>query len=580
MVSPSAPPYSGKISVLIIIVLAIALFIPGCLRQGSDTGREDGASCSSSSDCTGGNCRYGVCCGIGRSCCGSDVHCPDGMQCGTEHFCNTGVEPSPTVIEVAPSPTIPQPTKVRTPAVAGTFYPGDAKGLRASVSEHLDAAVPADVSGELIALISPHAGFVYSGPVAGYGYSLLEGRSYTTVVVVAPSHRHWFPGISVNDHQRYHTPLGDIEIDMELAAAIVGHHEAIGYEAAAHVQEHSLEVQLPFLQATLGDFLLVPIVMGEHSERNVDILAKSLAAALDGRDDVLLVASTDLSHYLSRERGGALDRTCMASIEKLDDERLLNDLGTEACSMCGGGPSAAVIRASKLLGADTSIILKHGDSGDASRDTSSVVGYLSAAISRKTQENDDDVVTREEKDFLLRLARARLVDVVNGGSQAEKVLEGLTASEHLTADRGCFVTLNKHGDLRGCIGDIIPERSLIKCVLGNARNAALNDRRFRPVTSDELSAIDVEVSVLTPPEVLEYTSPEDLLAKLEPNVHGVVLSTRIGRSTYLPQVWEQLPDKEDFLSRLCTKHGSLPDCWRDRRTTVETYRAVVFGEDT
>jgi hypothetical protein len=365
---------------------------------------------------------------------------------------------------------------------------------------------------------------------------------------------------------------------MELAAAIAGHHEAIGYEAAAHVQEHSLEVQLPFLQAMLGEFLLVPIVMGEHSERNVDILAKALAATLDGRDDVLVVASTDLSHYLSRERGGALDRTCMASIEQLDDERLLLDLGTEACSMCGGGPSAAVLRASKLLGADTSIILKHGDSGDASRDTSSVVGYLSAAISRKVVESDDDVVTNEEKDFLLRLARAKVEDAVNGGSMAERVFEDVTLSERLTADRGCFVTLNMYGDLRGCIGDIIPERSLIKCVLGNAVNAARNDPRFNPVATNELMAIDVEVSVLTPPEVLKYGSPEDLLAKLEPNVHGVVLSTRIGRSTYLPQVWEQLPNKEDFLSRLCTKHGSLPDCWRDRSTIVETYRAVVFSE--
>lgn len=579
MASPSAPVHAVRKSVLIVI-LSVALLITGCLRQGGVTGLADGSSCSSSSDCTGGNCRYKVCCGVGRACCGSDAHCTDGLECGTEHFCTSSIRPSPTANEAAPLPTIPQPTAVRTPVVAGTFYPGDADELRASVRKHLDAAVPADVPGELIALISPHAGYVYSGPVAGYGYSLLEGRSYTSVVVVAPSHRHWFPGISLNNHQRYRTPLGVIEIDMVLAAAISGHHEAIGYEAAAHVNEHSLEVQLPFLQAMLGDFLLVPIVMGEHSERNVDILAKALGAALDGSDDVLLVASTDLSHYLSRERGGALDRTCMASIEQLDDDRLLLDLGTEACSMCGGGPSAAVIRAAKLLGADTSIILKHGDSGDASHDTSSVVGYLSAAISRKVVEGDDDVVTEEEKDFLLRLARAKVEDAVNGGSRAEKVLEGVSSSEHLTAERGCFVTLHKHGDLRGCIGDIIPERSLIRCVLGNAVNAALKDRRFNPVASDELDAIDVEVSVLTPPEVLEYGSPEDLLAKLEPNVHGVVLSTRIGRSTYLPQVWEQLPDKEDFLSRLCTKHGSLPDCWRDRSTRVETYRAVVFGEKT
>ena len=543
-------------------------------------GLADGSSCSSSSDCTGGNCRYGVCCGVGRSCCDSDAHCPDGLQCGTEHFCTSRVGPSPTAIEAAPSPTIPQPTAVRTPAVAGTFYPGDAEGLRTAVRKHLDAASPAEVPGELIALISPHAGYAYSGPVAGYGYSLLEGRSYTSVVIVAPSHSHWFPGISVNDHQRYRTPLGIIDIDMGLAAVISRHHEAIGYEAAAHVNEHSLEVQLPFLQAMLGDFLLVPIVMGEHTERNVDILARALAAALDGRDDVLLVASTDLSHYLPRDRGGVLDRTCMSSIEQLDDDRLLLDLGTEACSMCGGGPSVAVIRAAKLLGADTSIILKHGDSGDASRDTSRVVGYLSAAIARKIVGGDDDVVTDEEKDFLLRFARARVEDVVNGGSRAGKILDSYTPSERLTAERGCFVTLHKQGELRGCIGDIIPERSLIKCVRGNALNAALNDPRFRPVVSNELDTIDVEVSVLTPPEVLEYGSPEDLLAKLEPNVHGVVLSTRIGRSTYLPQVWEQLPDKEDFLSRLCTKHGSLPDCWRDRNTKVETYRAVVFGEKT
>lgn len=214
-------------------------------------------------------------------------------------------------------------------------------------------------------------------------------------------------------------------------------------------------------------------------------------------------------------------------------------------------------------------IIDYKNSGDTAGDKSRVVGYSSIIFYEET-------INKQEMDFLLDLARKTLTSYVK--EKKVPVLDEKELSRNLLNVQGCFVTLEKHGNLRGCIGDILPERELYKCVIANAVNAAVNDLRFNPVTEDELKDIEIEISMLTVPKKLKYSSWQDLLDKLTPLRDGIVLKSSNSQSTYLPQVWEQIPDKEDFLSYLCRKAGLNTDCWKDPKTEIFVYNAIVFEE--
>ena len=269
---------------------------------------------------------------------------------------------------------------VRRSAVAGTWYPGTAAAVREEVHGYL-ARVPARrLSGRLVALISPHAGLRYSGPVAAHGYAQLRGRRDLSVALIGPSHRLAFGGASVYARGAFETPLGRCPIDEELAAAVLAH-PGMRDEPRPHRDEHSLEMQLPFLQDLVPGLRIVPILMGGQSRREVDALATALAGALAPRDDALLVASSDLSHYEPAEVANRLDARVVADVAGFDPEALMDRLESAPEHACGGGPMVAVMRAARALGADRAEVLHYGDSGDAAEgDKSRVVGYLSAAL--------------------------------------------------------------------------------------------------------------------------------------------------------------------------------------------------------
>jgi AmmeMemoRadiSam system protein A len=218
------------------------------------------------------------------------------------------------------------------------------------------------------------------------------------------------------------------------------------------------------------------------------------------------------------------------------------------------------------------ILLLHANSGDISGDKSSVVGYASIIF---VDENDKEL-TEGEQDFLLKLARQSAEEYLRTGKKLEVEENKLTPS--LRKVQGCFTTFNKNKQLRGCVGHIIPQEELYKCVMDNAINAAVNDRRFEPVELKEMKDIEIEISVLTIPKKLVFSSGEDLKNKLRPNIDGLVLRNNWRSSTYLPQVWGQLPEKDIFLSSLCEKGGMPPDCWKSNFTEAYTYQAVVFSE--
>jgi AmmeMemoRadiSam system protein B len=270
---------------------------------------------------------------------------------------------------------------LRRAAVAGSWYPGTASAINAEVDSYLDAARSAPPPGRLVALVSPHAGLRYSGPVAAYGYGLLQGTAEgLSVVLVGPSHRASFEGVAVHAHGAWETPLGRAPIDEEIAQALLDADRVVFDDPGVHRDEHSLEMQMPFLQRLVPGLRIVPVLMGSQSRGEVEALGAALGMALAGRRAVL-VASSDLSHYQPAAVASRLDAVVVDAVGRFDDESLLRRLETHENVACGGGPVVAVMKGARAMGADRAIVLKYGDSGDVGeRDKSHVVGYMSAAL--------------------------------------------------------------------------------------------------------------------------------------------------------------------------------------------------------
>jgi len=274
---------------------------------------------------------------------------------------------------------------VRRAAVAGSWYPGTAAALATAVDRHLAEADrrARDVAGDLVALIAPHAGLMYSGPVAAHAYRLLRDRAFDVAVLVGPSHFVGFDGVSIVARGGFETPFGVTPIDEVCASAIVSNGTVVREHGAAHVREHSLEMQLPFLGRLAPHVPIVPLVMGYQTAETAAALGDALAAALRGRR-ALLVASTDLSHYHDAATAADLDRVVIDCVQRFDPDALQAALDRNHEHACGGGPTVAVMRAAKLAGARDAVVLHHADSGDVSGDKSAVVGYLAAALGRFT----------------------------------------------------------------------------------------------------------------------------------------------------------------------------------------------------
>ena len=274
---------------------------------------------------------------------------------------------------------------VRPSAVAGQWYPGTRDALAREVDAHLAASVPEAAHGCPRALIAPHAGLMYSGPVAAWAYSLVRHCQYSAVVLIGPSHYVGFTGVSVWPRGEWQTPLGSVAVDEGLATAIMAECSNIVEHPSAHGREHSLEMQLPFVARLLPGVPIVPIVMGHQTRRTALALGDGLAHAIAakvaaGGGEVLLVASSDLSHYEPAPRAAELDAVVIRYVEAMDAEGLLDALEREPRHACGGGPMASVLRAARQLGAGHAKVLCYADSGDVSGDKSSVVGYLAAGI--------------------------------------------------------------------------------------------------------------------------------------------------------------------------------------------------------
>jgi AmmeMemoRadiSam system protein B/AmmeMemoRadiSam system protein A len=435
---------------------------------------------------------------------------------------------------------------VRQPAVAGSFYPNDPQALRSMVRQFLDRAPQGHRPP--CALVAPHAGYIYSGYTAACAYRSLARAAPAKplrVFLLSPSHRVALHGISVGNYGAYRTPLGDVPVDQAVVERLAVLPD-VSRDPAAHQHEHALEVHLPFLQETVQHLQLVPIIFGRISGGH---LADMLAQVWQPED--LLLASTDLSHYYPYEEARRLDSQAVAALAALDPQAMSK---TEACGNSGVCAVLELARRRQWR----SVLADYRTSGDTAGAKDRVVGYVSYLF----YPSSEGVVRTAEVNSLPGVVRLHLQRVLGG--EAGIAAEALTARVvELGQPGACFVTLTKRGQLRGCIGSLQAHRALAVDLLDNAVAAAVRDPRFPAVTAAELVELQIEVSLLTPAQPFPYSSPEDLLRRLQPGVHGVILSKGGRRATFLPQVWEQLPDPVQFLQHLCQKAGLSAQCWQE-----------------
>ena len=479
--------------------------------------------------------------------------------------------------------------KIRAAGVAGGFYPADPKELTQMIDGLLAHNAVPQVPGPLVMLICPHAGYVFTGPVAAACFAQLKGRKYTRVVIIAPSHYVNFPFSSIYDGDAYATPLGNVAVDQDFRARLAHLSSSIkisdrGHAKEAENAEHSLEVQLPWLQRTLGNFKLVPIIMGDQNYNIERALGRALAKALlaetpEARAQTLILVSSDLSHYHPYDYANNVDHQTLQAIAEGDYLSLSRNFamwerGVQTWEACGGGPIVAGMIAAEGLGATHAQILKYANSGDATGDKTRVVGYGAVAITpagpADAKKNADFSLTGREKDALMKIARSSVETAVR---DRKMYLVGTPSFPRLEEARGAFVTLKEHGELRGCIGYITSMKSLAETVRDVAAYAALEDTRFTPVTAKELPLLEYEISVMSPlRRVLD-------IKEIKVGKHGLIMKQGDIEGILLPQVpVEEHWDRDTFIQETCLKAGLPRQAWKEDDTDIFMFTALVFGE--
>lgn len=452
---------------------------------------------------------------------------------------------------------------LRKPVFAGLFYEADAAKLGPMIDRFLDAAAPAVLPGRVRALIVPHAGYVYSGALAGRAYRQVRNGDFATVVVLGPSHRLGFEGASIWPDGGFETPLGIAAVDVEFARALAKA-SGFGFVPGAFAEEHSVEVQIPFIQRALPAAKIVPVVCGLPREGTIRALAAGLVKAGRGKK-VLVVASTDMSHFLDRAKANAADKATTEIVRGMRTSALLRQVERGENVLCGGGPVLAALLYAQDLGEARVEVLGYADSAAGGAGEDSVVGYLAAAVTAGRGE-EEVRLTAEQRKTLLDLARRSVETYV----RERTFIEAETKDPALLAPRGAFVTLTKRGSLRGCIGYIEPVLPLAQAVLRCAVYAATEDGRFEPVAPAELGEIAYEISVLTP--LRRVADP----AFVRVGTHGLVITQGGRRGLLLPQVAvENGWGREEFLAQACVKAGLAPDAWRNG-AEISVFEALVF----
>ena len=470
----------------------------------------------------------------------------------------------------------------------GKWYKSDPDGLRQDIQQFVKPA-KSQLTGPVIALILPHAGYKYSGPVAGYGIREIVGKKYSRVIIIGPSH-YGLPAdiVSVPAFTQIQTPLGKVPVDLA-AVAKLRQCPLVQDYSKLHKIEHSDQIELPLLQATLKDFKVVPMLVGPLSVDAIVSVSNAVRSILD--NETLLVISSDFTHYgpnyhylpfplnaKTEEELAKLDNSVFKLIEAKDQTGFGDFIDRTGDTICGQDAIRILLA---LLPADAQVkLLKYDTSGKGGGNFENSVSYAAFGVTgvwgnvarRAVDDPDVGKLDVKERQLLLALARKTLEWYFRNGDYPEPKDLGITPTPNMKLDRGVFVTLRKGGDLRGCIGEIYPTRPLYTAVMRRAIDAAVNDYRFSPVTAEELPQLDIEISVLTPPRPVVKWS--DIVVGRD----GIILEKNGRRSVFLPQVaTEQKWDLETTLNHLAQKAGLAENEWREK-TGFMVFQADVFGE--
>ncbi len=467
--------------------------------------------------------------------------------------------------------------EVKEADLAGSWYTASRPGLEKELKGYLDAANPEKIDGQILAIIAPHAGYVYSGPVAAYGYKAIESKGIKTVVVLGFSHRKYFDGVSVYGGNFWKTPLGEIAVDTAMAQKIISSNPRFRFQKELFDDENSVEMQIPFIQMVLDDVKIVPIAFGSQNYSDAHALAAVLADLVKDRSDCLIVASTDLSHYHPYQDANSIDKHTIDTLGRLKAKEFYDEGKMGICELCGLMPVTTALLVAEMLGYNKIKTLKYANSGDITGDKTKVVGYYTAAV-YKAEKADNTTAVKSESHMLndsqqkrlLQIARESITSYVKDGKRRQFTEKDPLLNEQL----GAFVTLHEAGELRGCIGNMMVSGPLYQTIADMAIEAATGDPRFQRLSTAEIDKIDIEISVLSP---LKKVKSAD---EIKIPGHGVIVKKGFRSGVYLPQVATETGwNKEEFLTSLCAHKAALaPDAWKDPATEIYIFTAEVFGE--
>lgn len=500
--------------------------------------------------------------------------------------------------------------RIRPSALAGKWYPADKSQLTKDIDGYLAEANTVDYKGRIRGIIAPHAGYIYSGKAAAAGYGMIKGKPINRVIILAPSHYAAFSGASILDVDFFQTPLGNVPLDKEAVKALRKNKLFNDYQSA-HISEHSIEIQLPFLQRVLKSFKIVPVLISDIGGIEYSQIADALRPFVD--ESTLVVASSDFTHqgprfgyvpYASNKelKIPELDHRAFNYISKLDQKGFNAFIDESGATICGANPIGILIQLMK----DTQVIeADYYTSGDVTGDWNNSVSYFSIIFVENERKNKGkanygegigeeksgsdsgkprkttkkevkkmaEELNKEEQSTALRIARDTLEQWVSKRKPIDDVEKKYDITETLKDSRGVFVTLTIKGELRGCIGYVTGREPLYKGIIDNAINASTYDPRFSPVEKDELDSIDIEISVMTP--LVKAESAEEI----QVGVHGLMMKNGMRSGLLLPQVpveWGW--NRQEFLEHTCQKAGMNSNCWKDPNTIIYKFKAQVFGE--
>ena len=470
---------------------------------------------------------------------------------------------------------------IKKATVAGRFYPKESLKLKDNVISYLRKTGP--LKNKVYGLLVPHAGYVYSGAIAGEGFSHIKEMDFDTVVFFGAAHTMHIDGVALMKEGFFETPLGQVEIDSKITKELLKKSKVFENIPEAHQSEHSIEVQLPFLQVLSKKKLkIVPIVLNTKNIKTLYEAGKAVADVIKDKKTLICISS-DLSHYPTGDTATKTDLTIMKALSMavksgdlsyfdLANKLVLSKARYEMdTSACGESAIIAGAVACMELGADDFKLLRYMHSGKISGDESNVVGYGTGVfIENKDKPDEIWQLTEDDKEHLLHYARQ---SIAYYHKNKKEMVMPLSDVPQFNVPAAVFVTLTEKGQLRGCIGTMEPRTTLLDAIINFATSAAFEDHRFSPLTEEELKDIKIETSILSP--MFKVESYKDV----QKDKHGVLIKKGRSSGTYLPQVWEHFKSRDEFLSSLCGEKAGLPALvWKEKSTDIYVYTVDSFKE--